>query len=177
MLACTQAVPTSKPEGGAASSSTPSRQDEPVPSPATKPPTLDVNLSPEGRAAWDVLVAAEFFSTGLVGFAASIPDEIPAWQALLNEPQGVAAFRALAGSARPAARAYGLCGVWHLDRASFDELAARAIRETPRVQTMSGCIAAEEQMSDLIGAGGQAPPANGADTIRGGASTERLLSL
>ncbi len=175
LVACAQPSPATKPKAAPAPTTAPASASTPSPAPPTKPPNPEVSLTPEGGAAWDILVAAEVFATGLVGYAAQVPGEIPAWQALTREPEAAAAFRALAGGGGAATRAYGLCGVWHLDRASFDELAERAIRETPTVRLMSGCIVLDVGMADLIGTSKKSDPS--VDSIRDGVPTEQLLTF
>lgn len=103
------------------------------PSPSAATPDLPVieGLSAPGTEALRTLRHATLYMSRCNGMS-DIPNrEALAWNVLLKESAGVAAFRHLVAETGPTepAHFYGLCGLWSTDRAAF-RVQAEYLRRT-----------------------------------------------
>ena len=101
------------------------------------PPAADLGVPPldgltdGGRLALKVLLDARYFTTDTV-YKGGVPSlEVEAWKVLFAEREAGAAFLYLSKDTIPPRPGclFGLCGLWHTDRAAFKEGVA-ALRES-----------------------------------------------
>src|SRR5262249_23590325 len=115
---------------------------------ASAPPAL----SPEGRAAYDRLAAADVFAIGPVGVAGTTPADEMALRVLLGDFQADAALTSLVESATPAGKLYGLAGLSVIDRdragALGHELAA--VEGSTEVEDVLGCTVMRVKVSEVL---------------------------
>jgi hypothetical protein len=100
--------------------------------------------------AYAQLLNVNCFAFGGVGYAGiTSPGEV-AFHAVLESPNALELFEAILSSGTGEAKMYALCGVRRLNKKAFDD-SAKALKEAdPKVKTMSGCLATEENASVVI---------------------------
>jgi hypothetical protein len=90
------------------------------------------------------------FAFGGVGYAGTISPGEVAFHAVLESTNALELFEAILANGTGEAKMYALCGVRRLDPKAFDDF-ARALKDAdPKVRTMSGCLATEENASAVI---------------------------
>src|SRR4051812_38057647 len=104
------------------------------------------------RTAVSQLAKTERFSFGAVSFAGSIPEREDWFFAILASRDSGRLFRELFEQGTMEAKLYALAGLHAVDRSSFNERAARFIREDSRVETQAGCIVSDSTMAEAVAA-------------------------
>ncbi len=108
------------------------------------------SLSADGRAAYKVLRAAEFFSGDGVGMAATTPETVRSFRVLARETGAEAAFARLVGEATPEGQLFGLVGVQTTDAARYERLAASFRTSERPVEVMHGCIISQVATREAV---------------------------
>jgi hypothetical protein len=112
-------------------------------------------LSADGQAAILRLANITVFTSSTIGMASTPPEHVKAFRTLLGEPDGAAAFNELAELEQPAARLYGLAGLYLVDTDRFHSLAEPLRDSAAIVRTMRGCFPGEHTVGAIIsGSGG-----------------------
>jgi hypothetical protein len=96
-----------------------------------------------------VLIEARQFATGPIGDTAETPDELIAFQNLLESEGGRDAFAHVHEKAGAAGRLYALCGLYFLDRPMFDRK-VRRIDKGSQVTTTWGCTGETVEVGSLL---------------------------
>jgi hypothetical protein len=96
------------------------------------------------------LMTVNVFAFGGVGFAGTISQGEKAFRTLAADPDAVRLFRGILTHGSLAGRLYALCGIRQLAPNDFPALAKHAPSGT--VMRMTGCLAMEEKVSNLIAA-------------------------
>jgi hypothetical protein len=107
-------------------------------------------LSGPAREAYVTLRDAATFSSGRVGAAGLLPQEVYAFRTLKDDPMADAAFKSLLKEATPAGQLYALCGLWFTDPGAFKTEAERLKRANGEVDTLAGCVGMKSHMADII---------------------------
>ncbi|HYP52213.1 MAG TPA: hypothetical protein VEQ42_01665 [Pyrinomonadaceae bacterium] len=125
-------------------------------------------LSDAGRKAFALLLKAEFFSVGGVGYAGRPSEAEEALRVLLAEREALEALRSLAARANPEGKLYALLGLRSVARRAYDAAVAAARVEPvpPRaearvfdipvkleaghVRVMEGCFVETTPRADIL---------------------------
>ena len=107
-------------------------------------------LSQEGQAAYQTLLAAKQFEADAIGYAAQPSNLVAAYRSLLKEAPADGAFKALLDRATPAGQLYALCGIYWTDRAFFLSVVDKHRSRSDYVKTQFGCIGGRQPASGII---------------------------
>jgi hypothetical protein len=125
----------------------PSLQDRSV---AAVPMAFDIgSLASDARAAYEVLRTAHRFEGPYVGLSGATSEYALAFRVLVGSPNARAAFLTLFRDASRAGRLYAAAGIYFADPPSFDAAIAELAGSDGIVQTMDGCIVAEEHVAEI----------------------------
>lgn len=102
------------------------------------------------RQAYKQLLSAKVFAFGGVGFAGTISEPEKAFHIVAADTNALEHFSGLLRDGSGAAQLYGLCGIRGLAPKTFDNKAKPIIAANPKVNTMAGCLMAEEAASDVV---------------------------
>jgi hypothetical protein len=108
------------------------------------------NLSKAGQDAYQVLLKAERFEEGPVGYAAQDSKLVVALSTLSNESLAGEAFKELLKSATLPGQLYALCGLYYADHPFFLEVIENYKNIQEIVETQSGCIISGESVRELV---------------------------
>lgn len=107
-------------------------------------------LSPDGQKAYEMLLKAERFEQGAVGYAGTPSRFIESFNALLKEKLADEAFKSLLREASTAGKLYALCGIYFTDYESFQKEVKKYAKSSESVQTMSGCMISDEKVAKIV---------------------------
>jgi len=96
------------------------------------------------------LMKVKCFAFGGVGYAGATSKGEIAFHAVLASTNALELFNSVLSRGTDEAKLYALCGIRSLQRESFDSAAKPLLAADPRVNTMSGCLLAEEKASAVI---------------------------
>lgn len=107
-------------------------------------------LSPDGQKAYEMLLKAERFEQGAVGYAGTPSRFIESFNVILKEDSADAAFKSLLNEATIAGKLYALCGLYFTDYKAFQSEIGKYAKNNESVQTMSGCIISDEKVAKIV---------------------------
>lgn len=107
-------------------------------------------LSPDGQKAYEMLLKAERFEQGAVGYAGTPSRFIESFNTLLKEKSADGAFKSLLREAGTAGKLYALCGIYFTDYESFRKEIKKYAESGESVQTMSGCLISDEKVAKIV---------------------------
>ena len=100
--------------------------------------------------AYEQLLSANCFAFGGVGYAGTISPGEVAFHVVLASTNALGLFEAILSNGTGEAKMYALCGIRRLNQKAFED-SAKVLKEAdPKVKTMSGCLATEEDASVVI---------------------------
>lgn len=108
------------------------------------------SLPPEAITDLETILKAGTMAFGPAGFAGTIPDATEAYWRLLKALYGGAVFRQCAEADSPAARLYGLMGLYQVDRSAYVEIASRYRDDTSGVTYLRGCMGLTYPLNSLL---------------------------
>ena len=113
---------------------------------------LPADLSPEGEAAYRLLMKTDFFGSRYASYTGITSEEAKAFSVLYKEAMAVRdeAFERLLRKATLAGQLYGLSGLYLTDRSRYEKAAARYRHERREVESASGCSLYRAAAADLI---------------------------
>jgi hypothetical protein len=97
-----------------------------------------------------LLRCTEFFTSDAVGYAAVVPGQVHAFNVILKEPDAKQVFATLQREASPEGQLFGMCGLYVIDRETFDKLLPEYRKRHGTVQTMIGCIVSDDPVRVVI---------------------------
>lgn len=107
-------------------------------------------LSREQKADYELLVAAKYFASRAIGYAAVEPPEARAFMSLASHPGGSTALKYLLLRGSPAGKIYALVGLRRTNPWFFS-IAVQPFRVWPgEVTTFFGCIISEEPFRTVV---------------------------
>ncbi len=112
-------------------------------------PTSNYNVPQSIQTDFALLKTTDTFAGTEVGFAGSVPPQIPAFQMLLNHPEAKYIFAALQIYATLEGQTYALCGLYLTDKIKFDQVIGRYQNNQNKITTFFRCIMSEQPISDL----------------------------
>lgn len=104
--------------------------------------------SPE--AAYSILLKAETFADGAVGYVGQTPDEHYALVYLVRHKEGESYLRKLLESPNWHARLYGICGLYFLNTELFNQEVRLYSKSKAKFSHFSGCLITESTVGDII---------------------------
>lgn len=107
------------------------------------------NIPQSVQKDFGLLKTTDTFAGTAVGFAGSVPSQIPAFQNILNHPNAKRLFAHLQISATLEGQTYALCGLYLTDKNKFDQVIDSYQNNQNKITTFFGCIMDEEPVSDL----------------------------
>lgn len=107
-------------------------------------------LSPEGQKAYELLLKAERFEQGAVGFAGTVSPYVQSFNEILKEKSADEAFKSLLANATIAGKLYALCGIYFTDQESFERETAKYAQSGESVSTMSGCVIFNRKVAEIV---------------------------
>src|SRR5262245_56408851 len=158
----------------AAPHATPARS---APTVASRPPPpeipeltipSDLELSPKGREAIQILARAERFGGAAVGYAGSPVPEVAALRALVSAKNAARARLLVVDQGTLPAQLMARCGLYYADHAEFAQRLSSYRSRTELVSVRSdGCIDAKQNMSvrDLVSQPGAIKLSGPLDTL------------
>src|SRR5262245_53217661 len=111
---------------------------------------IDLSLSREGRAAYDILLVAQRFESAAIGYSAAPSKLVEAYNVILNEASADAAFKTLLERATLPGKLYALCGLFFTDHSFFRTAIEEYRHSGDTVYTLFGCIGGAMRVSELI---------------------------
>lgn len=109
-----------------------------------------VEFDEDCMAAYDLLLNADTFSHGSVGYGGQTPDEIYAWGKLLICKNAKDIFIQLEREATIEGKMYALCGLYYLDYENYNTYISKYINSSANIYTLDGCIGIEKSVNELI---------------------------
>ena len=107
-------------------------------------------LTQRYQEALDLLLNTDTFAGTRVGFAGSVPRQVPAFQTLLEHKDADELFGKIQKEAALEGQLYGLCGLYLTAKESFDEEIEQYQKSTDSVLTFFGCIMSKQPVTDLL---------------------------
>ncbi len=104
--------------------------------------------SPE--AAYSILLKAQTFADGAVGYAGQTPNEHFAVVYLVRHKAGESYLRKLLESSNWHAKLYGLCGLYFLNTELFNQEVRLHSKSKAKFSHFSGCLITESTVGDII---------------------------
>jgi hypothetical protein len=102
------------------------------------------------REAHQQLLSTKVFAFGGVGFAGTTSEAEKAFHIVAAGTNALELFTALLRNGSSEAQMYGLCGIRSLVPQSFDSKARPIVSANLKVNTMSGCLLADERASNVV---------------------------
>lgn len=109
-----------------------------------------VQFDEDCAIAYDLLLNADIFAFGPVGYGGSIPDEIPALGKLMICKNAKDYFIQLEQEATIEGKLYALCGLYYLDYDNYNAYLEKYLNNSDEVQFQYDCIGIEIPVKDLI---------------------------
>jgi len=110
----------------------------------------EAKLSQKGREAYRTLLVAKWFENKTVGYSGDPSKLVEAYNILLKEKSGDAAFKALLNKATTAGQLYALCGLYITDLSFFHSSVQRFRQSQENVYIVSDDIGGGRPISALI---------------------------
>ena len=104
----------------------------------------------ENNADYQTLLNSRFFSYGGVSESGEIPEEVKAFNRLLEENNAYSYFVDLEQNANNEGKLYALCGIYHTDFKLYQSLMEIYIQNEEPVNTMGGCMFSTEAVKEVI---------------------------
>lgn len=102
---------------------------------------------PGREASLQALMETEVFAGARVGYAGAVPEQAYAFNSLLEEQDAAELFSAILQEGQLAGRLYALCGLYLVDRGTFDEVIDEYLSSQEEVSTFMGCIMSTQPVS------------------------------
>jgi hypothetical protein len=115
-------------------------------------PDVRASLSPQARAAFDLLMAAKRFEGAAVGEGGKPSEGARAVRTLIKEREAPAAFQAIYDRGTVPGALYALAAFWYLRPGDYPELlqSVRARHGGQEVETLFGCIGGKHSVGELL---------------------------
>lgn len=108
------------------------------------------SLPPQAITDLETILKAGTVAFGPAGFAGTIPEATEAYWRLLKASYGGAVFRLCAEASSPAARLYGLMGLYQVDHPAYVEIASRYRDDTSGITYLRGCMGLTYPLNTLL---------------------------
>ena len=103
------------------------------------------------EVAFEILLKTSGFSSGGTGASGStIKPQIHAFKTIARQPDAAIAFNDLLRRARPAGKAYALCGLYEVDRKAFEQISPGYSRSTATLTEWSGCTGRTIALGEMV---------------------------
>lgn len=109
------------------------------------------NFDKEANEAVQILKKESLFAVGGIGFAGKMSSGEAALRTLLKHKQGVPAFQYLLKNAGRVGQLYALIGLKMTAPAEYAKVAPTYRNSKERIETMSGCIKGNDEISEIVG--------------------------
>lgn len=113
-------------------------------------PVSNYNVPQSVQQDFELLKSTNEFAGTAVGYAGSVPPQVPAFQKILNHPDANKLFATLQISATLEGQTYAICGLYLTDKNRFDQVIGRYQNNQNEITTFFGCIMSEQPVSDLV---------------------------
>jgi len=111
-----------------------------------------ITIPDQYQDAYQTLVTTEGFSYMGIGVSGQVPDFVRAFSDLYFSGNAKDYFLHLTNEKTDAAKLYALCGLYHLDKYSFDILVKRYQNISTPIHRAEGCIPTIIPMNQIISA-------------------------
>lgn len=112
---------------------------------------FDLNkLSTVGQNAYNILLKAQRFEEGLIGYAAQLSKNVISLNDLAKEKEADAAFKSLLKNAELAGQLYALCGLYYTDYDFFKKEIQNYKEKEDSLETMSGCLVFSKKVLEIV---------------------------
>ena len=108
--------------------------------------SIEINETDENYL---ILKSANHFSYGPTGAGGSMSKEVVAFYKVFKYEDAMDYFKKLETDANSEGKLYALCGLYLLDKTSFDNLIDKYINSNDKVLTLSGCLGSTKTVKEI----------------------------
>jgi hypothetical protein len=109
-----------------------------------------IELSPEGRYAFGVLMSAKRFEDTHVGYGGELSELVVAYRQIMKEPKRVSVLKFLLENASKPGQLYALAGLFDADHDYFRSAVTAFKDDESEVNTLSGCVGGLRKVSEIV---------------------------